>query len=456
MWSFGCIVAEISTRSRIFPSPPDVTRYRQEPPGDNRNARDRPKQQIARLTPLLAPCVRNRAAADQHKRRTDAIKARRDILQEQIKILGPPEKDVLDWLQSLPAFSSILGGTAFFDVQQSFVPASLLVKDDPSKLLHLRHSLLRWAPRERVSAASARRHVFLAPPSLNVVVSEVDGRNGRGTIAEGCLDEDVLRYLQGCPSWPEYAAADNSANCVNPAEVRKGLKKEFAGYTDAQNPPVCTSLNSDPNLPLINSKRVAKFCKALRKKLQPWLDQLTWRWRDALNRSSLPPNFMGTNGKVFLSEEFRNNAFAYASIQFMRNGAREDGWHTDGGTSLLHAALTLFGSRTVEVDTPSGCRSLAQEPGSFYIGNLCALRHNVRHNEDDAGCFEFKAPNEAEATQWQIAVMIRADIFREGRARTLNTTPGPTELYNIVNDEIAKHLAEVPLHLPELADVIMA
>ena len=77
----------------------------------------------------------------------------------------------------------------------------------------------------------------------------------------------------------------------------------------------------------------------------------------------------------------------------MANGEREDGWHTDGGTSLLHAAVTIVGSRVMQVETPSGHINLSQKPGSFYMGNLCALRHNALHNEDAAGCFEYSPPS---------------------------------------------------------------
>ena len=80
-----------------------------------------------------------------------------------------------------------------------------------------------------------------------------------------------------------------------------------------------------------------------------------------------------------MEEDFADNAFVYASVQMMKIGKREDGWHTDGGASLLHAGLTLFGSRTLLINTEddTGCISLPQKPGSFYIGNLCALEHNV-------------------------------------------------------------------------------
>ena len=64
-----------------------------------------------------------------------------------------------------------------------------------------------------------------------------------------------------------------------------------------------------------------------------------------------------------MDEDFADNAFVYASVQLLKVGAREDGWHTDGGASLPHASLTVFGSRAVEVklDKPD-CISLSQEP----------------------------------------------------------------------------------------------
>ena len=91
---------------------------------------------------------------------------------------------------------------------------------------------------------------------------------------------------------------------------------------------------------------------------------------------------------VFMDEDFADNAFVYASVQLLKIGEREDGWHTDGGASLLHAGLTVFGSRTLLVNRGgAGCISLPQRPGSFYVGNLCALEHNVAHGEHAAGSY---------------------------------------------------------------------
>ena len=50
--------------------------------------------------------------------------------------------------------------------------------------------------------------------------------------------------------------------------------------------------------------------------------------------------------------------------------------------------------------------------------------------------------------------MLRADVFREARARVINSTPGPSETLNLVNRHVAKHIAEQPFYLPDLADVI--
>ncbi len=152
-----------------------------------------------------------------------------------------------------------------------------------------------------------------------------------------------------------------------------------------------------------------------------------------------------------MEEDFADNAFVYATVQLMKIGEREDGWHTDGGASLLHAAVTVFGSRTLQVKPEdAGCISLPQRPGSFYVGNLCALSHNVVHGEHAAGSYGGGPPSE----QVQIAVMLRTDVFRAARARTINATPGPAELFEIVNSATARHLAEQPLYLPDLAAVI--
>lgn len=154
-------------------------------------------------------------------------------------------------------------------------------------------------------------------------------------------------------------------------------------------PPKCRALNGDKNLQLIPSERFAAFVRAIRKKWRPWLQQLGGKMREAVRADGMPAAIYQTNGQPILQEDFADNAFAYVSIQLMQPGAREDGWHTDGGCSLLHASVTLFGTRSVEVKVEGKPQvTLDQKPGSFYVGNLSALEHNVRHHEECKHTFD--------------------------------------------------------------------
>ena len=135
-------------------------------------------------------------------------------------------------------------------------------------------------------------------------------------------------------------------------------------------------------------------------------------------------------------------------------GVLEAGWHTDGGASLLHAGLTIFGSRQLRVmgKGENGFISIAQPPGSFCVGDLCALEHNVAHGASAPGSLGDGAMPQSK--QVQIAVMLRSDLFRQARGRNKDSRLGPPELFRIVNNETARHLAEVPFPMPELADVL--
>ena len=55
----------------------------------------------------------------------------------------------------------------------------------------------------------------------------------------------------------------------------------------------------------------------------------------------------------------------------------------------------------------------------------------------------------------QIAVMIRCDVFRDYRASRINSIPGPAELFRVVNYAAAQHLAEEPVALPDLTEVLV-
>ena len=121
-----------------------------------------------------------------------------------------------------------------------------------------------------------------------------------------------------------------------------------------------------------------------------------------------------------------------------------------------------------------------QQPGSFYVGNLAALQQPSTHEEckhtfdgaaatvkvdrtdsasaasekGDVGNAASAATAEGDA-RMQIAVMIRCDVFRDYRTRRVNSIPGPADFFRVVNHAAAQHLAEEPVALPDLTEVLV-
>ena len=411
------------------------------------------------------------------------------------KLLGPPEDST--WLESLPYFQRWYGKTAATAGLKSgsrWPPQSL--EGCPKGLIDFIRSALQWQPKDRMSIAAAKSHPFLEPPGrvLMVRLEKVAGKKGVGTIAETHLDPDLLRYLQECPGLKSLALeflqkGEVRSHCVRKDEAELGNKQETAGIVDEEHPPKCNRLNNDKDLQPLPSKRFAAFVRAVRIEWRPWLQQLTQKMRTAVDAQHMPKVIQDVNGGPIMDEEFADNAFAYASIQVMKPGKRNDGWHTDGGCSLLHASVTLFGARSVQVrsgDMECKCKSgvaickcgladvkevqLLQVPGSFYVGTLVPLNHNVHHYDEPPHLFHpiaetAQGHGEADAAQehggaatadggLEIAVMIRSDVFRNCRARTIDSTPGPVDFFQVVNTVVAEHLAEVPVRLPDLTAVL--
>ena len=71
------------------------------------------------------------------------------------------------------------------------------------------------------------------------------------------------------------------------------------------------------------------------------------------------------------------------------------------------------------------------------------------HGERSAGSYGDREPSQ----QVQIVVTLRSDVFRLAGVRPMTDPPEP-RLISIVNNEIAKHLAEQPFYLPNLDAVI--
>ncbi len=119
----------------------------------------------------------------------------------------------------------------------------------------------------------------------------------------------------------------------------------------------------------------------------------------------------------------------------------------------MHAGLTIFGTRHVEVKVAESAADkwtvLPQSAGSFYMGNMCAAWHRVRHFERTRAQMLCAAAGDV-----QIAVMLRTDVFRDNRARATSQKPNPGRVFDIVNDIVANALAKCPLHFHDLRSCI--
>lgn len=105
----------------------------------------------------------------------------------------------------------------------------------------------------------------------------------------------------------------------------------------------------------------------------------------------------GKNGDHFLEADFDSWFLSCAEIHFINaegflrkeasspkeQGASETLWeeglHNDGGASILHMGLTLYGRRDVRFLQGSGLPDVlvSQEPGSVYLGGVTGARHQV-------------------------------------------------------------------------------
>ena len=168
-------------------------------------------------------------------------------------IVGRPgqEADVIvkptllaSWLEELPFFKKWYGRSGLAWLMASADPAKAwpppCLDGCPEGLVQLVQKCLVWHRHGRMSIIEAKTHSFLQPPGqvpLHVRLATQPGKNGVGTIAEGNLDPDLLRYLQTCPSWNRLATerlktGATMPKCVNAEEAALGHKTKFAGIVD--------------------------------------------------------------------------------------------------------------------------------------------------------------------------------------------------------------------------------
>ena len=74
----------------------------------------------------------------------------------------------------------------------------------PPQLAFFVRQTFQWHPQERLTAASASLHSFVSSRTLSVLhVRVAKGQHGLGSIDAGTVDDEVMEYIQTCPTWEQ-------------------------------------------------------------------------------------------------------------------------------------------------------------------------------------------------------------------------------------------------------------
>lgn len=317
------------------------------------------------------------------------------LIMQHFRLLGTPHRGRLI---QLPHFKTTLP-----QLPRTWPPEGLAAES--VHLLALLEGLLTLEPAKRLTAKGGVTSELFQLKRLPVGLSFAAAR-GPCEVVAGRVDPLLLQWLQEDPHWVglEQGVLEFSKRrkcCTKTAELAKQLKYEETGFVSVC-VPECARCNEMDMTQELRAKRAVAFARAFSETNQGWLVQLTRDVHHTL--AEFPAHVLGQNGGDFLSTSFVDTALCYGSIQIMRCQARHDPEHFDGGASLLHGGLTVYGRRVVAYRRADGqWDRQVQEPGDFYFGNLTAPFHRVEHfssaeaeplyheqDGDAGGCLSFQ------------------------------------------------------------------
>ena len=279
------------------------------------------------------------------------------------------------------------------------------------------------------------------------------------TILRGRLSEDVLKFLQDAPEW--RWSADEWEALKNPDERRMGFEMdkpavEMYAHCNSQSSPMCAfnqylygrrACGPAP-LPVMAFRHAMVLINGSR--LRALEEEIVKAMKD---RSEDENDILGYAG-VGLS--LTRSAFAIATMQLRwgRRHAMHMGRHVDGGPSILHLSIGIFGRRTLKCEVlkheqPNGSylvEVVSDElgPGDVYVSSPACCYHSVDYPAQD-----LERPAQPPNT---LVIHLRSDILRQRHGarmfwksnQLMSETLGPC---------VAQSLARDPLELPSMSDL---
>ena len=272
----------------------------------------------------------------------------------------------------------------------------------------LLEDLLARQVKNRPRAASRIDHpyFFLNRLGWSGLVPCFEGKRHPWTIISGCMLPDVLEWLR------EDAA--DLKDWKRARQARIGKKYVLAGRV-VENA-ASRSLNDlDISRPL-PAPRLRAWLAAFRHSNAEPRKRMLGQAHAALKRMSKEE--LKQNGNRFLDNPVETWFLAAGEIHIFDKPIQlEEECHQDGGASILHLNMTLYGRRTLECFTgqaqPASC-SWGLVPGTVYFGTLTGPEHEVTHS----------LPKSAQETLdgHSISINLRTCLFPGARSRCMRAS----------------------------------
>ena len=297
-------------------------------------------------------------------------------------------------------------------------------------------------PTRRLTAQMAAETLFLDGKALRCFAtpsgcSSWIAARGEFCLQFGDIEEDVRAYICGDSWWTEEAPAllDFPKRKKGAPDADKDNKVEVVYTAEEAKPGADATLNGAPVRGRCPIVRLNAWLRAFKIVNAAIIEQMDEEMVALLARLSLDD--LGLNGRYFLTNQAAADWFCkFISLQMLSTAERLDTAHFDGGASILHMGLTLWGRRRLYLNLADPAERLIplagpaadewvvthQRPGSLYLANLCAPYHQVGHEGEDDSDDLFDAPS---GQSYKVAIMFRTSCFGYARARTTSSPPNP-------------------------------
>ena len=269
------------------------------------------------------------------------------------------------------------------------------------------------------------------------------------------IDSELLNFLQNDPTLPRSAEEMKRAFKFEGAtkkakQLSDGNKVQLMCNTGgARRHKKSNGLDATAPAPAA----LTAFARAFKEVNRDALLQLHLRLIERL--STLGNSELGENGKKLrdmTADDFVENVFHFVMLQPMApQSYREDHKHCDGGASIIHVGLSLYGERHLrfwekDVDEPYEVRL---PPGSVYISSPACFSHQVVHRDVQADPEQLMAFDGLSSAHCKLAVQFRCSLWNDNRAT--NPPASPIAAFQAAAEVIATWLAGAALRLPSKA-----